>query len=33
MNIDEINITYKVKEKEIRLFGDGFVERNKNNEI
>ena len=31
MNIDEINITYKVNEKEIRLFGDGFVERNKNN--
>ena len=31
MNIDEINITYKPNEKKIRLFGDGFVERNKDN--
>ena len=31
MNIDEINITYKPNGKKIRLFGDDFVERNKNN--
>ena len=32
MNIDEINIIYNIKGKnEVRLFGDGFVERNKNN--
>ena len=32
MNIDEINIIYKVKDKiEVVLFGDKFVERNKKN--
>jgi len=31
MNIDEITIIYKVKEKEIKLFGEDFVENNKNN--
>ena len=31
MNIDEIKIIYKVKNKEVKLFGEGFVERNKKN--
>ena len=33
MNIDEINIKYKIEEKDktINLFGRGFVENNKNN--
>ena len=31
MNIDEIKIIYKVKDKEVRLFGEDFVKRNKNN--
>ena len=33
MNINEINIIYenKEKEKEIRIFGDFFVNNNKNN--
>ena len=32
MNIDEITIIYKVKDlKEVRLFGDNFVEKNKRN--
>ena len=31
MNIDEINIIYKAKEKEIKLFDEDFVKNNKNN--
>ena len=31
MNINEINIAYKVNEKKIRLFGGEFVDRNKDN--
>ena len=31
MNIDEIKIIYKVKDKEVQLFGEDFVKRNKNN--
>ena len=31
MNIDEINIIYKIKEKEVRLLGEFFVKNNKNN--
>ena len=30
MNIDEIKIIYKVKDKEVKLFGEDFVKRNKN---
>ena len=30
MNIDEISMLYKVKEKEVKLFGDDFVKRSKN---
>ena len=31
MNIDEIKIIYKVKDKEVKLFGEDFVKRNKKN--
>jgi len=31
MNINEINIIYKVENKKIKLFGENFVEINKNN--
>ena len=31
MNIDEINIIYKVEDIEVKLFGDTFVKNNKNN--
>ena len=31
MNIDEIKIIYKVKDNEVRLFGEDFVKRNKKN--
>ena len=31
MNINEINIKYKVNNKDIKLFGDYFVNKNKNN--
>ena len=31
MNIDEIKIIYKVKDKEVKLFDEYFVKRNKNN--
>ena len=31
MNLDEINIIYKVKEKEVKLFDEDFVKNNKNN--
>ena len=31
MNIDEINIIYKVTNKEVKLFNESFVKKNKNN--
>ena len=31
MNIDEINIIYKVNDNKIKLFGNNFVKNNKNN--
>ena len=31
MNIDEINLTYKVEDDEVKLFSKIFVENNMNN--
>ena len=31
MNIDEINIIYKVTNKEVKLFNESFIKKNKNN--
>ena len=30
MNVDEINICYKIKDEKIRIFGEEFVKKNKN---